>query len=174
MGQLVEKFETIDSKLLYLDDTRVITNPKENEVELILREFHDSPTGGHTGTMRMLKNFREKFKWKNMAKEIEEYVKRCPKCQVNKINRKPVKNPMLITSTSSRTFARIALDIVGPLAETSKKNIYILSFQDDLTKVTLFAPLQTIEAETVADIFFHKFISHFGIQSSILIRVAIS
>lgn len=75
---------------------------------------------------------------------------------------------MLITSTSKKTFGRVALDIVGPLQPTQRGNKYILSMQDDLTKYTIFDAISSMDAETVADSFFRQFISRFGIPDSIL------
>jgi hypothetical protein len=41
---------------------------------------------------------------------------------------------MEITSTAEHPFERCALDIVDPLTETTSRNKYILTFQDDLSK----------------------------------------
>lgn len=81
--------------------------------------------GGHVGILRMIKQIRITFKWNRIDKDIGDYVKKCTKCQYNKINRKPLKNPILITSTSKKTFGRVALDIVGLFNQLRKIiNIY--------------------------------------------------
>jgi hypothetical protein len=50
-----------------------------------------------------------------MKGEIEEYVRRCNKCQLNKTLRPKKKAPMEITTTASHPFEKCSLDIVGPL-----------------------------------------------------------
>lgn len=168
MDCLEQKFSNNNEiKLIMVEENEIII-PKPDEINKILKEMHTSMVGGHAGFIRMLKNIKVKYKWKNMNKDIEKYVKSCVRCQQNKINRRPVKNPMLITTTSKKTFERIALDIFGPLAETKNGNKYVLSIQDDLSKYTFFIPLKDQEATTIASALFHEFISKFGVPSSIL------
>jgi hypothetical protein len=45
-----------------------------------LYEYHD-----HRGMNKMYKAVESKFVWPNVKKEIEEYVKKCKICQVNKL-----------------------------------------------------------------------------------------
>ena len=47
---------------------------------------------------------------------------------------KPMKEPMVITTTANRAFEKIYLDVVGPLPKSHKGNSFILTLQDDLTK----------------------------------------
>lgn len=145
-----------------------IETPNSEQIQIILHEYHDSPNGGHCGTNRMTKRIQLKYKWKNMKKEIKKYVKKCPQCKMNKIERRPIKLPMEITSTSSSSFERIAIDTVGPLPLTESGNKFVLSIQDDLTKFTSFIPMQNHTAETVATNLFNNFISKMGLPKSIL------
>jgi hypothetical protein len=61
--------------------------PEEIDAETkakILRENHDSVFGGHRGMSKTYKAIRGHYQWPNMRQEIEEYVKKCTKCQINK------------------------------------------------------------------------------------------
>jgi hypothetical protein len=53
-----------------------------------------------------------------MKQEVENYIKRCKSCQVNKMLRPRGKVPMEITTTVNKPFQKCCLDIVGPLTET--------------------------------------------------------
>lgn len=75
---------------------------------------------------------------------------------------------MTITTTSSKPFERIALDIVGPLPLTINGNVCILTLQDDLTKFSQAYALPNHEAKTIADKLTHEFICKFGIPESTL------
>lgn len=75
---------------------------------------------------------------------------------------------MKITSTSTRPFEKIFLDIVGPLLVSHKNNRFILTFQDDLTKYSEAIPISNAEASTVAKEFATKIICKFGVPESIL------
>ncbi|XP_059051289.1 uncharacterized protein LOC131846088, partial [Achroia grisella] len=59
---------------------------------------------------------------------------------------------MEITSTSTKPFERLALDIVGTLPESGiQKFKYILTLQDDLTKFSSAYPMITSTTEEIAD-----------------------
>lgn len=44
------------------------------------------------------------------------------------------RKPMMITTTASRPFEKIYMDIAGPLTKSYNGNVFILTLQDDLTK----------------------------------------
>ena len=144
----------------YIDDREKI-----NEV---LKEFHDSPIGGHTGMNRTFSKLKQYFRWKGMKKDIENYIRRCEICQKNKATQPKTKMPLVITPTASEPFEKCAMDIVGPLTKTSLGNKYILTFQDDLTKFSIAEPLAIQDAETIARCFVEKIILKFGIPTKIL------
>jgi hypothetical protein len=107
----------------------------------IIQENHDSILGGHRGMNKTYEAIRRHYEWPNMKREIEEKIKRCTKCQLNKALRPRGKAPMEITTTAKKPFERCALDIVGPLTETTMGNKYILTFQDDLSKYLVAVPI---------------------------------
>jgi len=65
---------------------------------------------------------------------------------------------MLITDTAAQPFDKVYLDIVGPLPLSNTGYKYILTYQDDLTKIFDCFPLKNCEAETVADCFYKNII----------------
>jgi hypothetical protein len=68
-----------------------------------------------------------------MRREIEEYIKQCKSCQVNKTLTLRHKAPMEVTTTAERPIEKCYLDVVGPLPVTQEGNKYISTFQDDLS-----------------------------------------
>ncbi|KAG5869808.1 hypothetical protein JTB14_037543 [Gonioctena quinquepunctata] len=69
---------------------------------------------------------------------------------------------MTITTTSSRPFGKIFIDIVGPLNQTDNFNKFLLTFQDDLTKFSIAIPIPDQTANTVAYNSTTKIICQFG------------
>jgi len=68
---------------------------------------------------------------------------------------------MRITTTSSRPFEKVILDIVKPLIITLSDNICILTMQDDLIKYLLSIPLLNFQANTVAEaLIFYFYCAH--------------
>jgi hypothetical protein len=104
-----------------------VSQPEEIDDDMkikIFREHHDSILGGHRGMNKTYEAVKEHYRWPNMRKELEEYIRKCAKCQINKTLRPQGKAPMEITTTAKRPFQRCALDIVGPLTETASGNIF--------------------------------------------------
>jgi hypothetical protein len=79
---------------------------------------------------------------------------------------------LAITSTSSRPFEKIFLDIVGPLTTTLSGNTYILTMQDDLTKYSLGIPIPDHQANTVAKAFVVPLIIN-SIDSSLQYKILV-
>ena len=59
--------------------------PDEIKSKEIFCEFHDSPVGGLRGMNKTYRAIKACYTWPNMWRQVEEYVKRCNSCQINKI-----------------------------------------------------------------------------------------
>nr|XP_034195346.1 uncharacterized protein LOC117611508 [Osmia lignaria] len=142
--------------------------PPKEERKNIIRENHESPVAGHKGIRKTYLRIRNKYYWKNMKKEITDYVRSCISCQRTKLVRMKNKEPMVITDTPSDAFDKVSLDILGPLPMTHKGYSYILTIQDNLTKYSVAVPLVSATSEDVARAFTNSFICQFGSPKAIL------
>jgi hypothetical protein len=140
----------------------------ESTKKQILYEFHDAPLGGHRGMNKTYKVIKAQYSWVNMRREIENYVKKCRSCQVNKLLKPRKKAPMEITTTAEVPFERCSLDILGPMPETEQGNRYILTFQDDLSKYVIAVPIRQQDAETVARGFVTHVVLKYGSPHTVL------
>lgn len=70
--------------------------------------------------------------------------------------------------TTSSTFEKILLDIIGPLSLTENGNKYILTLQDDLTKFSRAFAIPNHEAVTIAKCLVENFICIFGAPEKIV------
>ena len=70
----------------------------------ILYEFHDSPVGGHRGMNKTYRAISSQYTWPKMKSEVEDYVKQCKSCQINKILTHKHRAPMQITTTAEHPF----------------------------------------------------------------------
>jgi hypothetical protein len=92
----------------------------------------------------MNKTFRtvkSRYTWPNMRRNVEEYVKKCKSCQVNKTLKPKRKALVEIKSTTNHPFDKCYLDTVGRLPLSATGNRYILTFQDDLSKYVVATPI---------------------------------
>lgn len=167
----LRRYEKDDQGYLYYIDNkgrRRLIVPKENQQQ-ILEAYHDTPFGGHQGIDRTSDLIKERYYWKNMDKDIEEYVRTCQKCNERKTSvtdRAPV--PMQITTPLTRPFQKVALDIVGPLPKTHAGNQYILTFQDHFSKYPEAFPLTDQKAGTIAKVFVEEIICRHGTPEKLL------
>lgn len=136
-------------------------------IQQVLKDYHDSPIAGHPGFQRAYDKIKSFFYWDNMKTDIRNYIRACPTCQKSKTDFKPNRSPMEITTTSTKFCERIAMDIVGPLPETLSGNRFILTLQDDLTKLIDAYAMPTHDAQTVA-IHFLEFCTRYGFPQSAL------
>lgn len=134
----------------------------------IFAELHCSPQGGHRGFLKTYNRIKRNYYWERLRKDIADRIKRCVPCNLNKVNRRTIKNPMNITDTPNRPFDKIAMDIVGPYPESKKGNVYVLSIQDLLSKFMVLVPLPNQTTETVADAFVKRYLSYFASPKTLL------
>lgn len=119
------------------------------DVMAILYENHDAPTAGHPGQRRMYKKLRREYTWKDMKKNIADYVKNCKSCKLNKVTRH-TKQPMLKTTTPDRPMQVVSIDTIGPNDLTEDGNRYAVTVQCELTKYVIAIPVPNKEAKTIA------------------------
>jgi hypothetical protein len=89
-SNMLQRF-TVKAALLYFQD-RLFIPPESGLASSLIDEFHDSPTGGHSGIQPTLARLSASFYWPGMHKDVKQFVNRCNTCQYNKLGvDKPVK-----------------------------------------------------------------------------------
>jgi transposase InsO family protein len=149
--------------LVFIDDEY-----SETDKLKIIEEFHNSPLGGHQGVSRTIKRIKQHHQWRGLKKDVQMYIAACQSCQQNKSSNRTTRQPMIVSTTASRPFERIFLDIVGPLTTSNRQNSYILTIQDDLSKFSTAIPLVTHDANSIARALVEGFICQHGIPESIV------
>ena len=114
----------------------------------VLRMAHNTPIAGHFGRERTLQAIRERMDWPGIAKNVKELSASCPTCQ----KPKPAittKAPFHTLPIQKEPFARMAMDVFGPLPPTKAGNKYILVVMDYHTKWPEAFALRNVTSETV-------------------------
>eukprot|EP01018_Ginkgo_biloba_P039789 Gb_05221 [translate_table: standard] len=75
-----------DNGILWYNNKIVVQDIAELKYK-ILFELHDSPFASHVGRDKTYEVARKYVYWKNMKKEVSDYVRTCEQCQVNKAKR---------------------------------------------------------------------------------------
>ena len=101
--------------------------------ELLLRLAHDDQLyGGHLGCRKTMKKLHQ-FWWPNMSGVVTRYVRACSTCQVHKHPKQPPPG-FLHSIPVSKIFARVHIDIVGPINKSASANHYILTAIDSFSR----------------------------------------
>lgn len=138
----------------------------ENVIQELIKNYHESPIGGHVGVTRLNRKLSENYVIRQLRQKVKTYVRGCKLCQINKYKRNE-KELMTITDTPTTSFDIIEMDIVGPLMPSHDGHRYILTIQDVLTKYVVLVPVRTKSAESVARAFIDNFLLTFGAVSKI-------
>lgn len=110
------------------------TVTEKHEKDKLLQTYHDDHIrGGHCGQKRMYSRLRAQYFWKNMLRDIANYVNKCEKCMLNK-PRVATREPMKITPTPQKPFDVVEIDTIGPFQKSFCKNEYAITLICDLTK----------------------------------------
>jgi len=113
----------------------------------ILKSYHDSPIGGHSGIWRTIHKIQNKYYWQNLNKDTTNFVKSCPECQINKkIGGKPIGSLQPIP-ISHKPLNKLTFDYLGPLPHSNNKK-YILVAICNTTKYIFTKAVSSATAES--------------------------
>lgn len=162
----VNEFKNACEKILRNLQIKLIRRPKtvinDDEKVDLMSTFHENPIfGGHSGQKKLYAKLRGSYYWKGMTRDIAKFVKKCAKCQVNKV-RKSNKEALILTPTPQSPFDIVVVDTIGPIQRSYQGNQYAVTMICDLTKYLVIAPIPNKEAKTVARAIFNNFILVYG------------
>ncbi|UYV70790.1 K02A2.6-like [Cordylochernes scorpioides] len=160
-GVLYRKWESDDGQ--HIEWKMILP---QSRVPSVLKELHNSPSGGHFGIAKTLGKVKERFYWAGCRASVEKWVRQCTECASRK-GPKTRSRARLKTYNVGAPVERIAIDIMGPLPRSDKGNRYILVATDYFTKWPEAFPLADQEAETVAETLISQFFSRFGVPMQI-------
>lgn len=126
-------------------------------IPILLRGYHDSPTGGHTGEVKTYLRLVSKWHWHGMPKDVAKYVRGCCVCQQNKTN--TTLQPLPIPTPVRED---VSMDFIEGLPP-SKGIDTILVVVDRLSKYAHFINLKhPFTALTVAGLFIKEVVRLHG------------
>ncbi|KAL5479133.1 hypothetical protein EMCRGX_G022617 [Ephydatia muelleri] len=135
-------------------------------VPVLLEALHSSIRGGHFGTSKTLAKVRERFYWVGQRKDVAAWCSGCLSCASRKPPPAKLRAPLQL-DPAVRPLQRVAMDIMGPLPETSRGNKYILVIADYFTTWSEAYPIPNMEAITVAKCLVNEFICRFGVPEQL-------
>ena len=134
--------------------------------EKVIRIAHYVPSSGHIGYKPTKYKIMKNFFWPGMAKDIKQACQSCERCQKT-AKQSPSVAPMQATPTFTEPNHHVALDVVGPLPITKRKNCFILIYIDLSTRYPDAYPLKITTSAATADALTHIF-SHRSLPLEVL------
>ena len=138
--------------------------------DFIISSFHDSVTGVHFGTSRVIPAIKQRFYWPNMEREIREYIHTCDLCQRAKATRK--RSAGLLKPKGIGRPGFLSVDLQGPFPNGTGNYDFILTLKDVFLGLVVLLPMKSgekgIDAKHCADLIFRNWVRFFGIPRVIL------
>ncbi|GJJ75505.1 hypothetical protein EMPS_07863 [Entomortierella parvispora] len=144
--------------------------PRHSPIRLtLLHDAHDSATAGHFGFQKTYDNLRRFVYWPHIAKDTQQYVATCERCQRNKDSQDRPAGLLQPLPISSQRWEVVTMDFIGPLPPTARNFDAITVFVDKLTRQAHFVPSTTsATAVDVAHQFFDNIFKLHGTPTSIV------
>jgi transposase InsO family protein len=137
--------------------------------QLLIRQVHDSPTGGHMGLAKTMARLTSMCWWPGMKAMIADYVRGCVTCAATKpLLQKPAGTlrPLPIPDKPWRV---ITIDFVGPFPRTADYFNYVLVVQDKFSKMAHFIATTTnVTAEETALLLLEHVVRLHGLPEAII------
>ena len=132
----------------------------------ILSDLHSGAVGGHLGEDKTLNRLRERFYWPGHTEDVHKWCQQCTECAMRKTP-VPKQRAKLTNILPSYPLQLVAVDLLGPLPESSQKNSYVLVVSDYFTRWTEAYALPNQEAGTVAKKLVDEFLFRFSLPEQL-------
>lgn len=163
---LIEIFKNTGMNItLYLN--KILTLTEREDIEQILKLYHESLLGGHVGRDKMYKTIKKFYRWDKMVEDIANHVKKCSICEKTKVITN-TKVPMQISSLGESLFDHVFIDFVGPIPASAMGKKYIFTAICDLTKFFVGVPTDDCSASTAAKCLLEHIICRYNFPSRII------
>ncbi len=160
-GLLFHRYEDCQGK----EQWAQLVLPESLQAE-ILHSLHSGVAGGHLGEEKTLNRLRERFYWPGHTEDVHKWCQQCPQCAQRKTSA-PKNKAKLTRIHPGYPLQLVAMDILGPLSESSHKNSYVLVVRDYFTRWTEAYALPNQEAEMVAHKLMDKFFFRFSLPEQL-------
>lgn len=157
----------VQDKMLFREDKLCI--PKGKFRTDLLHDHHASPNTGHLGEVKTRHRVKPHYYWKDLRKDIHDYVKSCRICQQTKArNHRPYGLLQPIDPPDTK-WTTITMDFITPLPQTKQGHNGILNVVDKLSKMIRSIPIpKNSDAVTIAKLFKEHIYRNHGLPSKII------
>ncbi|KAL0537052.1 hypothetical protein IC582_026020 [Cucumis melo] len=166
-GQAVEFSLSSDGGLLF---ERRLCVPSDSAIKTeLLSEAHSSPFSMHPGSTKMYQDLKRVYWWRNMKREVAEFVSRCLVCQQVKAPRQKPAGLLQPLSIPEWKWENVSMDFITGLPRTLRGFTVIWVVVDRLTKSAHFVPgKSTYTASKWAQLYMSEIVRLHGVPVPIV------
>ncbi|KAL0549941.1 hypothetical protein IC582_014436 [Cucumis melo] len=166
-GQTAEFSLSSDGGLLF---ERRLCVPSDSAVKTeLLSEAHSSPFSMHPGSTKMYQDLKRVYWWRNMKREVAEFVSKCLVCQQVKAPRQKPAGLLQPLSIPEWKWENVSMDFITGLSRTLRGFTEIWVVVDRLTKSAHFVPgKSTYTASKWAQLYMSEIVRLHGVPVSIV------
>ena len=155
-----------ENEILYrINNTKIQLCVPPRLQHSIMYQCHDVPSAGHLGMKRSYQRLTSRYYWPTMHKDMEEYIRTCPECNLHKPPPRKHKEPLGYRDLPTGVWETVHMDIWSPgqdTAPTSRGNKMVLAFIDAFSKYVVAVPIPNRTAQTVADVIVNRLLPQEG------------
>ncbi|KAL0561189.1 hypothetical protein IC582_001610 [Cucumis melo] len=166
-GQAVEFSIFSDGGLLF---ERRLCVPSDSAVKTkLLSEAHSSLFSMHPGSTKMYHDLKQVYWWRNMKREVAEFVSKCLVCQQVRAPRQKPAGLLQPLSVLEWKWENVSMDFITGLPRTLRGFTVIWVVVDRLTKSAHFVPgKSTYTASKWAQLYMSEIVRLHGVPVSIV------
>ncbi|KAL0536802.1 hypothetical protein IC582_025764 [Cucumis melo] len=166
-GQTAEFSLSSDGGLLF---ERRLCVPSDSAIKTeLLAEAHSSPFSMHPGSTKMYQDLKRVYWWRNMKREVAEFVSKCLVCQQVKAPRQKPAGLLQPLSIPEWKWENVSMDFITGLPRTLRGFTVIWVVVDRLTKSAHFVPgKSTYTASKWAQLYMSEIVRLHGVPVSIV------
>ncbi|KAL0556381.1 hypothetical protein IC582_004894 [Cucumis melo] len=166
-GQTAEFSLSSDGGLLF---ERRLCVPSDSAIKAeLLTEAHSSPFSMHPGSTKMYQDLKRVYWWRNMKREVAEFVSKCLVCQQVKAPRQKPAGLLQPLSIPEWKWENVSMDFITGLPRTLRGFTVIWVVVDRLTKSAHFVPgKSTYTASKWAQLYMSEIVRLHGVPVSIV------
>ncbi|XP_028552250.1 uncharacterized protein LOC114580023 [Dendrobium catenatum] len=162
----VKGYHLENSLLLY--KWRLVLHRESAFIPILLREYHDSSIGGHSGVEKTYRRVKAEFFWKGLRRDVEDMVSKCDICQRNKYQACAPSGLLQPLVLPNKIWEEVTIDFIEGLPKSDGYTV-IMVVVDRLSKYSHFIPLRhPFSAPTVASTFIREVVRLHGVPASIV------
>jgi hypothetical protein len=154
----------------FKDNVLVILD--EGLFQRILKAYHDHPSAGHPGILKMYQIVKEVYWWLHQRDFIMKYVQGCATCQSTKSGTTCPRIPIMPITPKEQVppFVTIALDLITDLPLSQGYDSILTITNHDCSKAVVFLPCsKTVMGEGIAQLYVQHVFPHFGVPRKVIL-----